>query len=326
MASSDRVTPKDIYLALTHAGASTVQAVGIMANMMNESGLNPEAVNPGGPQDGVGLVQWQTTDYPHAATLVTGHPKEDMLAQVKYLAMTGGFAAADGSNAGQSAGNFASKYERCATCEAGGQQYQSRVENTLTIAGWIKSGNWPHAVGSSRAIGDLGTGTGPGSTPDCAWKIDLNIPIIGGNFCIITKSQLRGIAGLGLLLAGGAVAVAGLVVLAAAAGMKAAGPAGTIAEGVGGAMLLVPGLQPAGAATAAAGASAKKVGKGQGAAVAAGRQRRAARDDAAMRRQLGEPRENNALEVRGGAVRQDRGQVSARRSRERAAAADEPPF
>jgi len=323
---ADRVTPKDIYLALRQSGASEIQALGIMANMMNESGLNPEAINPDGPASGVGLVQWETTSYPHAATLVTGNPRQDMLAQIKFLAMTGGFDAADGSNAGQAAGNFASRYEKCATCEPGGQQYQSRVSNTLTLAGWARSGKWPTTVGTSRAIGDLSSSSGPGNTPDCAWKLDLNLPLIGGNICIVTKSQVRAIAGLGLLMAGGAVAVAGLVVLAAAAGMKAAGPAGTIAEGVGGAMLLVPGAEPAGAAVAAAGAGAKKVSKGQGAQVAAQRQRRGAREEQQMRRQLGEPRENNALETRGGAVREDTGQRAARRSRERTAAADVPPF
>jgi Phage tail lysozyme len=321
---ADRVTPKDIYLALRQSGASEVQALGIMANMMAESGLNPEAVNPDGPQSGVGLVQWQTTDYPHAATLVTGSPKQDMLAQIKFLAMTGGFDAAQGSNAGQAAGNFASRYERCATCEPGGAQFQQRVENTLTLAGWARSGKWPTTVGTSRAIGDLSSSSGPGSTPDCAWKIDLNIPLVGGNFCILTKSELRGMAGLGLMLAGGAVAVAGLVVLAAAAGLKAAGPAGGVAEGVGAAMLLVPGAQPAGAAVAAAGSKAKNASRNPG--QAARRSRSAgAREEEQMRRQLGEPRENNQLEARGGTVRENARQRNARRSRERAAA-DVPPF
>jgi hypothetical protein len=324
---ADRVTPKDIYLALRQDGASEVQALGIMANMMNESGLNPEAINPDGPEAGVGLVQWQTTDYPHAATLVTGNPRQDMLAQIRYLAMTGGFNAADGSNAGQSAGNFAARYEKCASCEPGGEQFNARVQNTLTLAGWARSGNWPATVGTSRAIGDLSSSSAPGNTPDCAWKLDLNLPLIGGNICLISKSQVRAIAGIGLLLAGGAVGVAGLVVLAAAAAIKVAGPVGGVAEGVGGALLLVPGAQGAGAAVAAAGAGAKKVGKGQAAQAAAGRQRRGAREENAMRAQLGEPRENNALEVRGGTVRQDRAQRAAQRSRERrAAAADEPPF
>jgi hypothetical protein len=120
------------------------------------------------------------------------------------------------------------------------------------------------------------------------------------------------------------------VVLAAAAGLKAAGPVGGVAEGVGGALMLIPGAEPAGAAVAGAGAAAKKVGKGRAADVARARQRRGEREEAQMRRQLGEPRENPNLEVRGGTVRQDRRQAAAQRSRQRrtaaAAAADEPPF
>ena len=324
MAASGQVTPKDIYLALTRAGASTVQALGIMANMMNESGLNPEAVNPAGPQSGVGLVQWQTTDYPHAATLVTGHPQEDMLAQVKFLAMTGGFNAAQGTNAGQAAGNFAANYEKCATCQAGGQQYQSRVANTLTLAGWQKSGNWPSSVGGGARVGPgaLGTAPGPGSTPDCAWKIDLNIPLVGGNFCIITKSTLRGMAGVALLLAGGLVGLAGLAVLMAAAGMRAAQPLGKAAEGVGGALLLVPGAPGAGAAIGTAGRTARNPAR-------EGRRRQAgqAREERERERALGEPRENPDMEVRGGTVRQSPAQRSAQRSRERRrASGDQPPF
>lgn len=325
--ASGHVTPKDIYLALTKAGASTTQAIGIMANMMNESGLNPEAINPAGPQSGVGLVQWQTTDYPHAATLVTGNPEADMRAQVNYLAVTGGFKAAQGTTAGQAAGNFAANYEKCATCQAGGQQFRARVENTLTIAGWIAAGKWPHATANPHAAGDVSTSAGPGSTPDCAWKIDLNVPLIGGNFCIITKSELRGIAGLALMVAGGAVALAGLAVLMVAAGMKAAGPLGSAAEVVGAGVALVPGGEAAGAGIAAAGAGAKHISKGRGQAVAQRRQARAAREETAQRKQLGEPRENPDMEARGGTVRQSPAQRSAQRSRERRRASGEtPPF
>jgi tail lysozyme len=316
------VTPKDIYLQLRQDGASEIQALGIMANMMNESGLDPEAVNPAGPQSGVGLVQWQTTDYPHAATLVTGHPLQDMQAQIRFLALTGGFNAAQGTNAGQAAGNFAANYEKCATCQPGGAQFQARVANTLTLAGWAKSGNWPRSVGGGARIGPgaIGTSPGPGSTPDCLWKIDLNIPLIGGNVCLLTKSEARALIGAGILLAGGMLGLATVAVLAATVGVKAAGPVGAAAEGVGGAVALIPGAEPAGLAIAGAGAAAKKAGKGQAAGVARRRQARQAREERAQQRRLGEPRENPGLEVRGGAVRQDRRQQAAQRSRARRAA------
>ena len=149
-----------------------------------------------------------------------------------------------------------------------------------------------------------------------------------GPGCLFTRSNARAFIGAGLLLMGGSVGLAALVVLAAAAGMKAAGPAGRVAEGVGGAMLLVPGLEPAGAAVAGAGATAKQVGAGRGQQVAAKRQRRAAADENAMRARLGEPKENPRLEVGGGTVRETGQDRSARRSRQTraAAAADEPPF
>lgn len=313
-------SPKAVYEALRAQGASQIQALGIMANMMNESGFDPEAKGPG---DAVGLVQWQISDYPHAGTLVTGNSAADMKAQIRYLAQTGGFNAAEGTNAGQAAGNFAANYERCASCQPGGQQYESRVSNTLKLAGWAKSGNWPRTAGGSREPGAIGTqGSAPSSTPDCAWQLGLNLPVIGGNICIITKSQLRGIAGVGLLAAGGMVALAGLAVLMAAAGMKALPPLGKAAEGVGGALLLVPGAEAAGAAITAGGRAARSP-----AAAGRARQSRLSREEDAHRRAVGEPRENRNMEARGGTVRQNPAQRRERRARERrSAAADTPPF
>jgi Phage tail lysozyme len=313
MAESGKVTAKDIYLQLLHDGASQVEAIGIMANMMNESSLDPEAVNPAGPQSGVGLVQWQTTDYPAAAHLVTGHPLQDMQAQVRFLALTGGFKAAQGSNAGQSAGNFAANYEKCATCQPGGSQFQARVQNTLAIAGWAKSGKWPAESGKAAAqTGGLSV-SGPGNTPDCLWAINLNVPLIGGNICLFTKSEVRALAGGLLMASGGSLALAALVLLAAGAGMKAGGPVGKVAEGVGGTMMLVPGAEPAGAAISAAGRTARNPAR-------AGRER-AARLDAADRKRLGEPKENPDLEVRGGTVRESGSDTAARRRRQSASRA-----
>jgi len=169
-----------------------------------------------------------------------------------------------------------------------------------------------------------------GTQADCLVSNPLSLPLIGslGPGCLFTRSNARAFIGAGLLLMGGSVGLAALVVLAAAAGMKAAGPAGRVAEDVGGAMLLVPGLEPAGAAVAGAGATAKQVGAGRGQQVAAKRQRRAAADENAMRARLGEPKENPRLEVGGGTVRETGQDRSARRSRQTraAAAADEPPF
>jgi hypothetical protein len=166
-----------------------------------------------------------------------------------------------------------------------------------------------------------------GSQADCLVPNPISLPVVGtlGPGCLFTRSNARAFIGAGLLFTGGAVAVAGLVVLAAAASLKAAGPMGGVAEGVGGALMLVPGAEAAGAAVAAAGAKAKSTSRGPGAA--ARRTRSAgAREDAAAERRLGQPRENPALEARGGTVRQDRAQRAAQRARQRSLAADEPPF
>lgn len=167
------------------------------------------------------------------------------------------------------------------------------------------------------------TAASAGAASDCAWSIGFNIPLIGGNVCVISKSELRGMAGLGLMAVGGFLGLAGLAVMVAAAGMKAIPPLGKAAEGVGGALLLVPGAEGAGAAIAGAGRVARSP-------AAAGRRREAAgaREDAALERQMGQPRENPNMEVRGGTVRQTAAQRAAQRSRERrrAASGDEPPF
>lgn len=167
------------------------------------------------------------------------------------------------------------------------------------------------------------TAASAGAASDCAWSIGFNIPLIGGNVCVISKSELRGMAGLGLMGVGGFLGLAGLAVLVAAAGMKAIPPLGKAAEGIGGALLLVPGAEGAGAAIAGAGRTARNPAR-------EGRRQQQAseREVASMRRQLGEPRENNAMEVRGGTVRQTAAQRAAQRSRERrrAASGDEPPF
>jgi hypothetical protein len=150
------VTPEQIYETLLANGYSSVQAFGIMGNMICESSLDPESVNPGGEQDGVGLCQWQTTDYPAAVGFVTGDPVQDMNTQITFLAQTAvtapGSAAASGSTGGEVAGNWANDFEKCAACSPTGAYgqppgavggYDDRVANAATVEGWASSGNWP---------------------------------------------------------------------------------------------------------------------------------------------------------------------------------------
>jgi hypothetical protein len=209
------VTPKQIYTALTNAGASTVAAIGIMANMIAESGLNPEAVGDQGTS--FGLVQQHGMQY---ANLVTGNPSADMAAQIKVLAQNGGIAAAAGSTGAAAAGNFSANYERCTTCQPGQSSYNSRVGNAATVAGWVSSGSWPTSAGSAAAAAAGGGSTSNSSDPTCAWGFSGSLIVTSVNLCVVKKTTLRHMAG-GLVLAGGGIVfLVGAVVLAASAFQK----------------------------------------------------------------------------------------------------------
>jgi len=189
-----------VYRELIAQGASTVQALGIMANMINESGFNPEAIGDGGTS--FGLVQ-QHGDYGH---LVTGDPAADMKAQIATLKSLGGFRAASGSTPAQAAGNFAANYERCVGCQPGGDQWNGRVANAGKVLGWYTSGKWPSSGGSpspGAAPGGGGkpatlTAWGPGNVlPD--WTNPLTaIKDIGG----LLTSPVTGAAGVATGLEG----------------------------------------------------------------------------------------------------------------------------
>ncbi|HVH71530.1 MAG TPA: phage tail tip lysozyme [Candidatus Dormibacteraeota bacterium] len=158
------LSPKEVYQDLINAGASTTQSIGIMANMINESGFDPEAKGDQGTS--FGLVQ-QHGNYGY---LVTGNPSADAVAQIKEMISLGGLSAASGSTGAQAAGNFAAGYERCVGCQPGGAQYNSRVANAATVENWISTGKWPQSAGNPATgantataglfggIGDIFTG------------------------------------------------------------------------------------------------------------------------------------------------------------------------
>ena len=160
-----------IYHELIAQGASTIEALGIMANMINESGFNTQAVGDQGTS--FGLVQ-QHGNYGY---LVTGNPQADMVKQIQTLKSLGGFSAASGNTPQDAAGNYAANYERCVGCQAGGQQWQSRRGNANTVVGYFKSGKWPQVGGGPSAGGGGGGGQPATLTafPGGAWD-PLNIP------------------------------------------------------------------------------------------------------------------------------------------------------
>ena len=227
------VTPRQIYQALINAGASTTQAIGIMANMIAESGLNPEAVGDQGTS--FGLVQQHGGQY---STLVTGNPPADMNAQVKVVARNGGFAAADGANGAQAAGNFSARYERCTTCQPGQSSYNQRVANAAMVAGWVSSGKWPTSVGSATAAAAGGGSTSNSSDPTCAWGFSGSLVVTSVNICIVKKTTLRHLVGGLVMVAGGSVVLVGAVILAASA-FQRSGAQRAVSNAVG----MVPGGQ-----------------------------------------------------------------------------------
>lgn len=123
-----------VYKALRSAGASPVQAAGIMGNMLNESGFRPQvsAMDSNGAMS-YGLVQWNAASYPTAPSLITGTENEAIDKQIRFLVQTGGLRAASGSTASAAGGNFAANYERCQGCQPGGAQWAQRSANAANI-------------------------------------------------------------------------------------------------------------------------------------------------------------------------------------------------
>lgn len=209
------VTPKQIYQALIKQGASTVQAIGIMANMIAESSLNPEEIGDQGTS--FGLVQQHGMQY---RNLVTGNPAADMTAQIKVMASNGGIAAASGSTGAQAAGNFSANYERCTTCQPGQASWNQRVSNAAVVAGWVSSGKWPASAGSATAAASGGGSTSNSTDPACAWGFSGSLVVTSVNLCVVKKTTIRHIVGGMLLLSGGGVLLVGAALLAASAFQK----------------------------------------------------------------------------------------------------------
>jgi hypothetical protein len=253
-----------------------------------ESGGNSDALNPndnGGTQSSFGIWQISTGNHTPPSPNWANPAVNAQLAVGKYKDAPGG-----------------PSFSPWGTYDSGA--YRAYLSNSTSPD--------PNVPGSPTA---LAAQTGAAGASDCLVPNPLGISLgplslSAGPACLLSKSNARAFIGAGLLLAGGAVAVAGLAVLMAAAGVKAAGPIGSVAEGVGAGLFLIPGAEGAGAAIDAAGKQAKAINRGQGA-------RRGAREDAAMERQLGQARENKGMEVRGGTVRQTSAQRAAQRARER---------
>lgn len=232
------VTPKDIWDELTSAGASAVQAAGLMGNAIHESGLNPEAnATDSNGFKSYGLWQWNEQSYPNASQLVTGRPEHDLKTQVTFLTHTGGLQAASGSTVSETASNFAAKYERCQGCQAGGAQNDARAASAATVAGWAANDQWPSSAGSASQTAILTSASAAEASSaqkECLWSVGWGpigsgsfwakafSPVLGvasaasaGELCIVRKSQVRAIVGLGLLSGGIILTMAGIQIAVA---------------------------------------------------------------------------------------------------------------
>lgn len=125
---------KGVFNALRSAGASVNAAVGIIANGIAESHLDPEAraMDTNGRFSN-GVWQFNEASYPSSGSLVTGHPAEDLVRQIRFLIQVGGLRAASGSTPQQAASNFAANFERCAGCQSGGGENTARVGNVPSV-------------------------------------------------------------------------------------------------------------------------------------------------------------------------------------------------
>jgi hypothetical protein len=264
------VTPQQVYQALIGVGFSTTQAIGIMANAVFESSLNPEAVNPGGLTAGGGLLQWESTYYPGITSLVTGNCTADLAGQAKYAGMTIPQSALAGGTAAAVAGAVAANFEKCSSCQPGGSQYNSRVAQAATVAGWVSSGNWPTSVGSGTAGAANATLTSASSSPACLLSnpFSTSLPLIGnisaGPSCIFTKPNARAYIGFVLMANAVLIGLVGTGILAYALGQRtgitqaAGNVAGTAGE-VAGAAVSLAGAPEIGAPLAVAGSGVKRV-------------------------------------------------------------------
>ena len=224
------VTPELIYEKMLAAGATSTEAIGILANMQNESGFNPETnVIDSNGLPSVGLVSWNNN--PAAERLVTGNPAADMASQVGLLASTGAFAQASGSTPQQAAVNFAHNFEVCAACgyNGGSTQLAARAGNATYWQQAAASGRWPAGSGAAGAATTAaGRSSGGGGSSGSSGSGSINIlstPL--GGVGIPSGIVIRGV----LLVVGVFLAYAATKSLFGVGGSSSQGPSQIVVAG-----------------------------------------------------------------------------------------------
>lgn len=145
------------YEHFLHEGFTPAQAAGIVGNLIQESNVDPESIQSGGP--GRGIAQWSEGGR-WIPSLMTGNPKVDLQAQLNYidqeLQSNPGYGLAALKKAQtpvQAAQIFGSDYERYGIIGA-------RLKYAKDVANDASTGNWPQSTsGSLTSTGSSGSGS-----------------------------------------------------------------------------------------------------------------------------------------------------------------------
>ena len=162
-----------VWNDLIAAGASPVQAAGIMGNMLHETiNLDPElvAMDTNGAYSR-GLVMWNDSGAGAGVNwgqYITGNIPNDLAAQVNLIKSQGGFAKAAGATPYDAGVNFAHTFEACAECGyPGTSQLPLRGGSATTVYQVAQSGNWALGGGLTTP-GQFPTSPGATAAPATA--------------------------------------------------------------------------------------------------------------------------------------------------------------
>lgn len=150
------------YSFFVNSGFTPAQASGIVGNLMQESGVNPESVQPNGP--GRGIAQWSLGGR-WLPSLMTGNVTQDLQNQEQYILdelqanpAYGLSALKQATTPDQAANIFGNDYEKYGIKGA-------RVTDAEQIYSQAQQGNWPSATGSQPASTTFALTGQPGVLP-----------------------------------------------------------------------------------------------------------------------------------------------------------------
>lgn len=138
------------YDFFVNQGFTPAQAAGIVGNLVQESGVNPESVQQNGP--GRGIAQWSLGGR-WIPSLATGNVNKDLAAQEQYIIdelqsnpAYGLSALRQATTPTQAAQVFGSDYERYGVAGA-------RLQDAVNVYNDAQDNNWPVASNGSVSSG-----------------------------------------------------------------------------------------------------------------------------------------------------------------------------